>query len=462
MNNHGLMHLWGDLERFEDSLSRGGRGGWMNGPREFDSFGRPFGSLHGSIGVPHETSRVQRVRNALRRSGDLAKDMIVRSLAGIDLSTIWDILIEAVKDMALCYGASVVGGGVIGGVAGAFAGGVGAAPGATAGAAAGATVGGWILAWMGLKALAEGLIENIPAALEFYKRGFIEAWGPTHRDQPGYGIYAQSYNDNTEGAAWQIANGHVLLIMAMLGVMVAYLTRGRGDKALMMKEVRQSSRLGPKVANWLEKNEETLRNHPKLKRREPRGATAPPEEPRLPVREEKPRREPEKPKGMKKKKVPCFKPNDLPQGAIPEFDRQLLGQENGLNDMTVDEYLKGRETYSSARDPKVAKAARALHQEGLENEAFKQLRQDGLSRNEAKAKATEIAADKMKTLAALHNPDLVAGGKDAIGDFGDKNINSRIGAQWKSRVGELDKAAKEVPVTARGSVKMNAKLERCK
>ncbi len=165
---------------------------------------------------------------------------------------------------------------------------------------------------------------------------------------------------------------------------------------------------------------------------------------------------------MEQKKVPCFKPNDLPQGSFPEFDRQLSGQEAGLNDMTVDEYLKGRETYSTARDPLVARAARADYQEKLAKDLSDELMEQGLPRNEAKAKAAEMAADKMKTLAALHNPDLVAGGKDVIGDFGDRNINSRIGAQWKSRVGELDKAAQEIPASARRNVKMNAKLERCK
>jgi len=72
-----------------------------------------------------------------------------------------------------------------------------------------------------------------------------------------------------------------------------------------------------------------------------------------------------------------------------------------------------------------------------------------------------MAAEKMTTLAALHNPDMVAAGKDVVSDFGDSNINSRIGAQWRSRVGALDEAAQKVPEAARGSVKMNAKLVRC-
>lgn len=42
---------------------------------------------------------------------------------------------------------------------------------------------------------------------------------------------------------------------------------------------------------------------------------------------------------MPQKKVRCFEPNDLPQAAIPEFDRQLSGQERGFNSMSIDEYL---------------------------------------------------------------------------------------------------------------------------
>jgi len=75
-----------------------------------------------------------------------------------------------------------------------------------------------------------------------------------------------------------------------------------------------------------------------------------------------------------------------------------------------------------------------------------------------------MAAQKMKTLAALHNPDLYSGGKDVIGDFGDRRVNSSIGAQWKNkdRIGKLDEAAARNPEADRAKVKMNAKLERCK
>jgi hypothetical protein len=73
-----------------------------------------------------------------------------------------------------------------------------------------------------------------------------------------------------------------------------------------------------------------------------------------------------------------------------------------------------------------------------------------------------MAAERMGTMAALHNPDMIAGGRDVVTMMGDRGVNSSIGAQWKDRVADLDAAAKEVPESARGGTKMNAKLRRCK
>ena len=50
-------------------------------------------------------------------------------------------------------------------------------------------------------------------------------------------------------------------------------------------------------------------------------------------------------KAMKEKKVPCFKADNLPATKTPEFERQLAGQQAGLNEMTVQEYLDGRTAF---------------------------------------------------------------------------------------------------------------------
>ena len=68
----------------------------------------------------------------------------------------------------------------------------------------------------------------------------------------------------------------------------------------------------------------------------------------------------------------------------------------------------------------------------------------------------------MRTLAALHNPDMVAGGTNVIADMGDRQVNSSIGSQWKERVSDVDKAAAAVPPSERATTRMNVKMERCK
>lgn len=132
---------------------------------------------------------------------------------------------------------------------------------------------------------------------------------------------------------------------------------------------------------------------------------------------------------------------------------QLQGQQGGLNEMTVDEYLKGREAFDpSARDPGVAKKARAKYLKETADQLFGQLRDQGMSPREARRAADKAATDKMKTMAALRNPDMYAAGKDVIADFGDRGVNSRIGAQWKTqgRMTGLDEAARSAPKNRTG------------
>ncbi|TCM61435.1 putative RNase toxin 15 of polymorphic toxin system [Acinetobacter calcoaceticus] len=70
----------------------------------------------------------------------------------------------------------------------------------------------------------------------------------------------------------------------------------------------------------------------------------------------------------------------------------------------------------------------------------------------------------MDEMAALHDPDQIAGGANKIGykAFGLKNTNSSLGGQWPSCVGDLDAAVAKVPANERSNTGMNAKLERCK
>jgi len=151
------------------------------------------------------------------------------------------------------------------------------------------------------------------------------------------------------------------------------------------------------------------------------------------------------------KKVPCFNKNK--KGTSKEYDRQLKDQQNGLNDLTAEEYLEGRKAFSSVKR-KSTKEVRIEFKKKLIDD----YKNDGMS----KAKATQVATEKMKTLHALHNPDLIAGGTDKVTTFGDKSVNQSIGSQWKKRVDDLDKAAEKAKKEGKGTSKMNAVLTRCK
>jgi hypothetical protein len=152
------------------------------------------------------------------------------------------------------------------------------------------------------------------------------------------------------------------------------------------------------------------------------------------------------------------------------MDRQLKGQEQGLNDMSVEEYLEARKAFDPKnRDKTVAEAARKQYKRDILERKENELKDLGIDRKTRKEMAAEHADETMKVMHALHNPDLVAGGSDKIADFGDGQVNSTIGRQWKhakkgqaSRIDELDEAAANVPVSERNKTKMNGGLERCR
>jgi hypothetical protein len=152
----------------------------------------------------------------------------------------------------------------------------------------------------------------------------------------------------------------------------------------------------------------------------------------------------------------------MPHSKIPEFDRQLVGQEKGLNALTIDEYLTGREAFISGdvkRNIPRSRNARAQFALKLERDAAQELSHKGYSLDESQKMARRISESKMKVLAALHNPDLISGGKDVIDDFGDRQVNSSIGPQWKSRVNYLDQAVSSYVSNAGSNFGLDEKLE---
>ncbi|WP_372240373.1 polymorphic toxin type 15 domain-containing protein [Pseudomonas sp. MN1F] len=80
---------------------------------------------------------------------------------------------------------------------------------------------------------------------------------------------------------------------------------------------------------------------------------------------------------------------------------------------------------------------------------------------EAKKLSAKQAKETMSSLAALHNPDLIAGGRDVISDFGDRQVNSTIGPQWRSRVGELIQSIEKQSKEGGASGFLNVRLHKC-
>ncbi|MGF6394800.1 hypothetical protein QFZ86_003734 [Pseudomonas plecoglossicida] len=130
-----------------------------------------------------------------------------------------------------------------------------------------------------------------------------------------------------------------------------------------------------------------------------------------------------------------------------------------MNRLTVEEFLENVAN-PVKRDPKLAKMARRDLYIKLRNRI-----QEDLSKTRGPVEARKLAEmqakETMSTLAALHNPDLSAGGRDAISDFGDRQVNSSIGPQWKSRISGLRRAAEEMAGAGGGSGNLNVKLHKC-
>lgn len=409
--------------------------------------------------------RVGNIRSAFNRAELEAARRLGRRFLDIDIASIINDLIDVVTQMAMIVAGSTLAGGAIGAGVGSFFFGAGAVPMGMAGAAIGLELSTWILGILGLASIAEFFVDGLPRLVDHYVRGITVAWEGT-RGEPGLNPFGGDDPQVVDRAAYHIAQGHEEVVILLLGAIVAYLTRGRGNASVLANEM-QASKKGAKLGQWMLQHEDALTRHPDLQHAGPRKSALDKQEPPPPPPQNRRADEPEpkRASGMPEHKVPCFNVSDKHLDRIPEFDRQLAGQEKGLNDLTVEEYLKGREAFinkETIRDPSVAKDARLKFRLELEADFYRDLVLNGALPEAAEAQAKEMAFKKMTTIAALHNPDLFAGGKDFISDFGDPRVNSSIGAQWPSRIEDLDSAAREIPEADRGTTLINSRLERCK
>ncbi|AXR00629.1 hypothetical protein D0N37_23045 [Pseudoalteromonas piscicida] len=182
-------------------------------------------------------------------------------------------------------------------------------------------------------------------------------------------------------------------------------------------------------------------------------------------------------KRMPQHKVACFKKND--KGTVQEYDRQLEGQMKGLNNMSVKEYLDNRDAFKKIGRKGTGKAQKKAR-EDFKNELILKYEEKLINSgeyfgDEAIKQAKQLASKDMKTLHALHNPDMIAGGLDEVVELGDASVNQSIGAQWNnngfddngmkttsSRVEIMDIEAKKALSTLGPDAKLNMNLHRCK
>ncbi|MEO6276768.1 DUF6861 domain-containing protein [Roseateles sp.] len=410
--------------------------------------------------------RVEAVYEAMR-IGQLRAGAAILRETGHALEELVKGLIPGLLMMLVVLVATTVIGGVIGAVIGFFAGGAGAAPGAVIGADLGVSAGVTILTWLGLGFLIIGIAEGFGELIGHLSHATTRAWSAP--DSPRTHAEVEAAGDEY---AYAVALLFKLILMAIVARLTLRQSRASTEETLALL---RKSKLGEGFAEWVAKNQESLLSNPRL-RPKPKAAQseAPVQKATTPSQAKKQAAKAEAAEEaaatMKQKKVKCFKKNA--KGDPVEYDRQLAGQEKGLNDLTVKDYLEGRKRYSDiGREGTGAaqKAAREKYSQQLQAQFEKQLAEDGVLGDAATKKAAAMAAERMKTLAALHNPDMIAGGKDLVTELGDKGVNSSIGSQWKNGVDEfgrnrveaLDDVAKKVPESARGTTKMNASLKRC-
>ncbi|WP_309066644.1 polymorphic toxin type 15 domain-containing protein [Microbacterium sp.] len=133
--------------------------------------------------------------------------------------------------------------------------------------------------------------------------------------------------------------------------------------------------------------------------------------------------------------VKRFKRNSKHDSA--EYQRQYDEQMATLQSMPLSDWLKNRiEFLEKGRTSDSLRAQENARDIGLKDK-ITELRRAGKSRDEAK----QIAEEWMKGQAALHRLDGIAGGNVTdISRVGDTRINSSLGSQWRSRVGDIDRA----------------------
>lgn len=191
-------------------------------------------------------------------------------------------------------------------------------------------------------------------------------------------------------------------------------------------------------------------------------------------------------KKLPKKKPECFDPRQSDaykkmseaekKKYLKEYARQLKRQEDAINNMSAKEFSDARamfektkkESGGSGRNPQADKDQRRYRKERgkeIESSIYESKRGKGVSPKDARTEAKAQRKEIMEGLAALHEPDMVAGGwhRPTPSGLGGKDVNSSIGGSWgkKERVPMLEDAARDAITRGKGSDMMNVELTIC-
>jgi Domain of unknown function (DUF4157)/Novel toxin 15 len=179
-------------------------------------------------------------------------------------------------------------------------------------------------------------------------------------------------------------------------------------------------------------------------------------------------------------------PKELSQaGFRGEFLRQVQGQQEGLNKLTVPEWFTNRTTFLNlGRSNSEQRQYRKENKETWINDRILDIQTRPYSRELLTqlhrvltateltnleditrtprvpvARARVIAELIWKRQAALHDPDQNAGGyPSAISGVGDRDVNSSVGSQWKDRVYLIDREVAKIPEVLRPDLHLNTRL----
>lgn len=344
--------------------------------------------------------------------------------------------LQALLDMLLISAGVLAVTTALGAAIGALFGGVGAAP----GAAIGFDIGMLLLEWMGLAFLIKWIADAVMKIGGMFVKFLKTVWN------------ADGNLDKLKKGGKEFAEAIAELLGTLLEAAVMWVA-SMGIKAGMNK--LKGTKLGEKlnVREWIEK-----------KAREKTGESKPVEEKMESKPEEKKKEtKEEKEKQSEKEKLPARLPEikaNPPFKAgkglnVPEFERQIKAQEKGMNELTVEEFLKNREEYKKNGRSAEGSKAQSDYRKQVERDLVDQYMEEGLSKTAAEAKARDYMEDK----AALHDPDQVAGGKgENITGLGDAKVNSSIGSQWKTRIENIEAQVRELSKNMTSEQRKSTKL----